>query len=354
MSTPDLRSAANRVDRRSRRSRQRKLGASEIGDCRRLAGYRFHGTKPTNESDNIKAVLGTWLHKGALSVLRKEFGAFIEVMAEDEHLRGHIDAVYLDEEAALRLSGSRRVAHPADVITVEDVKSKSVYAMDSVRTRGPKRKEKYQVHLYADLLRRGLAAPGRGDQAAIHALGPLDVQKVRLRYVCRDNGDEFVWESDFDEQVLMDARFWRDEVLESESPEELPRDQDGPGLSFICDSCPFLDECWGPEREDGKPRQVILVHNDEEVAQALRDYDEARLIAADAEKAKKKARAMLSAAPPGRYGDLVLSWSEPRKEPDPVPDVEQMVKLFEAAGLEVPTIQPEKRSATIGVTRPKG
>ncbi|MGW1890110.1 hypothetical protein ACWCP6_07535 [Streptomyces sp. NPDC002004] len=73
---PDLWKGAHRDDRARPRSRQRLLGPSSVGLCRRRAAHEVHGTWPTDLADNMHAaILGTWLHEGILRVLREQYGA---------------------------------------------------------------------------------------------------------------------------------------------------------------------------------------------------------------------------------------------------------------------------------------
>lgn len=322
MTAPKLATAAHAVDRRRRRSRQRKLGPSSVGKCRRQAGYKLHGVKPTDDDSNrMAAILGTWLHRGALDALRREAAALVEVALEDDRLRGSADLVYLDPATA----GPLGLPAGDDVCTVEDVKTRSTYTMDRARTYGPRPAEVWQVHLYADLLRRGRAKrkPLQGVE--------VPVERVRLRFLDRNDGSEHVWEQPYDPQVTADALWWLDEVERSGSPDELPRDEAGPGLSVVCDSCPFLTACWGPERPDGRPRQVLLVRDDEDAARYARELLDARQRKAAATDDEKAARAALAGTPDGLYGAVELV-NTPVKGRTSV-DLDAVREVWQAAGL---------------------
>jgi hypothetical protein len=326
MSAPALEPAVVSWNSRRRRTKQRKVGPSDVGICRRQGAYKHLRVKPSNlDNSGMAAALGTWIHKGALAVLAAQYGCVIEAKVETDQIKGSVDSYYPDQFA------------------VDDLKTKSTYAMDSVRSRGPKRKELFQTHLYALLLREGASKDKR-------LVGPQRVDTVRLRYVNRDNGDEWVYEQPYDERIAADAMFWLGEIQSCSNPEDMPRDQDGPGLSAECDWCPFLDLCWGPERPDGLARQTVLIRNDADAEAALIQYEQARAAEQAADAQKKKAKAMLEASEPGQYGGLVLGWSEP--EAKPKPDVERMLELFDKAGLEVP-LRYEKAARRISVTKPK-
>lgn len=316
-----LAEAAAALQSRSRRSRQRKLGSSEIGICRRRSGYRYHATPPSNSRSSIAAALGTWIHAGALKALREEYGALIEVKVESESLKSSVDAYF------------------PETSTVEDLKTKSSHAFEMVRARGPARKELFQVHLYAYLLRNGRAKA---------LSGPQSVDTVRVRYLNRDNGEEYTHEQPYDQQITLHALGWLGDVLDSDSPDELPRDEAGPGLSYDCDYCPFLDACWGPQRTDGAARQTILVHDDADVEAAALLYDQARAEEREAQNRKAFAKAQLDLTDDGQYGGFVVKHTS--TEPKPQPDVERMEDYFREAGLEVP-LTYRKPYRTISVLR---
>lgn len=334
----DLWPAAHKVDRRKQRSRQRKLGPSAIGTCRRRAGYIRFGEPPAVDDNKRAAILGTWLHKGLLDTLRREYGAVIEITVEDDKLKGHVDAYYPTAEV------------------VEDAKTKSIYVIDKVTERGPSVEDLFQIHLYGDLLRTGKYRFKKGLPGAAFssAAPPLPVARVRLRYLCRDNGKEWVWEQPFSESILEEARAWLTQVLAAKTVDDLPRDHDGPGLSVICDNCPSRKPCW-PSRPDGSAVQAVLIRDDADIARTLVEYDAARSMASEGDAAKRLARAKLDGSPAGQYGDLVLSWTGGREKPsEEVVDVDAMLEMYRKAGLAVPhkTVGGGFTSRTIGVRPP--
>lgn len=356
MTTLLLGDAAKDRDARSSRSRQRKLGPSSIGTCRRRAGYEHHGEKPSNPENvtGLPAILGTWIHKGALETMRQEWGAIIETTVEDDILRGHVDALFLPVELLSRLPAKYASAHAEDVATVDDLKTKrDERLVDYVRNRGPKRSELFQTHLYADLLRRGKIKRLKR-QEALADLGPIEVEKVRLRYLARNAGAEYVYEQAYDPDITAEAHEWADQVRRSKSPEDLPRDEDGPGLSVICDNCPFRTACWGDIDEDGPAPQAQLLVTDADLAATLAEYADASLVESEAKARKAKARQVLDATGPAVYADgeraFKLGWSG-GKMGDPKPDLQAMIDLFKQAGLEVPYLQPRPSAKSIRVTR---
>lgn len=360
--------AAKVVDARSTRSRQRKVGASEIGVCRRRAGYKHHGHPVTNPENvtGLPAVLGTWVHKGALGTMRREWGSVIEVGVEDELVRGHVDAIELPNDWRIK-AGLPEHPEAPDVVEVDDLKTKRDARMvDYVRNRGPKRSELFQPHLYAKLLREG-KVQGHKRFAHLAALGPLPVETIRLRYFPRtgEEDSEYVYEQPFDDAIAEEAWEWVEQVAASSKPEDLPRDEDGPGLSVSCDHCPFVTACWG--EASGVLPQAQLIVTDADLALTLAEYDEARVVEREAAERKALARAKLDATTPAIYlpgSDAVdgfkVAWSGGSVS-DPKVNLEELLERFHAmqelyrqAGLEPPEVPYHDAKAsprTIRLTR---
>ncbi|WP_180685934.1 PD-(D/E)XK nuclease family protein [Streptomyces gossypiisoli] len=323
--------AAHAADARRPRSLQTKIGASDTV-CARRAGYLLHGRTPTDGGEKRKAILGTWLHAGILSAAREEFGWITERRVEDETIRGHIDAVQLDSHTAAKLPKRLRPSLPAEETTVEDVKTKSTYQWDSILRYGASDAEIRQVFLYADLLRSEGFADIEG-QRQLARLGPVNVGRIRFRFINRDNGDDHVQEMAFSSERARTARWWVEQVRSAASPEDLPRTFQGPGLSVICDNCPFKTACWGSVAAGRRP-QSILIHDDAEREKVLAEYVEVSEQIKPLKERQKFLRAQLDGSEPGVYGDNVLTWSG--GNPTKTDDVDAMVALYRRAGLEVP------------------
>jgi organic radical activating enzyme len=131
----------------------------------------------------------------------------------------------------------------------------------------------------------------------------------------------------------------------------MPRDLDGPGLSVICDNCPFRSTCWQLDRiVDDRAPQSILAPDAAAITEALRAYSDAADVESAAKKRKAKARKMLDAAEAGTYGSFRLSWSGGNPRP-PQPNPEAMVEILQDLGVEIPMRPGGRTSRTIGVTR---
>ncbi len=168
-------------------------------------------------------------------------------------------------------------------VVVEDVKTKSTRALDVIVRQGPSQAEWFQVHLYAHLLRIG----GLKDHPGLPTGEPLPVDVVRLRYVGREYGQVVVHQRAYDEDVTKQALAWAEDVLASTEPEAMPRDLDGPGLSIICDNCPFRTACWNLDQlSDDRAPQTILAEDTAAITEALRAYADA----AEVESAAREAQ----------------------------------------------------------------
>lgn len=336
---PSLWTAAHDVDARRPRSLQRQLGASDTV-CERRAAYILAGTPASDQSDKRAAILGTYIHEGLLGAARTEYGWLVEAAVADEVIRGHVDAVQLDEATARRVPARHRPKVPAEHgVTVEDVKTKSTWLWDKVRRYGPTDAELRQVYLYADLLRT-VGFEDRPGQRYLHKLGPLDVQRIRFRFVNRDNGEEHIDEFDFDPNEATRARWWVQGVLDLPAPEKARRDFDGPGLDAICDHCVFRTACWGLAQRPGGPVQTVLIHDDADRAKALSEYVRGHELETEGKRIKALARKMIDGSPAGIYGPNELAWTG--GNPKRVADVQAMVDLHEEAGLVVPMVPDEK------------
>ncbi|WP_033819773.1 hypothetical protein [Kitasatospora sp. MBT63] len=330
-SSPSIWAAVEAANGRRPRSLQVQLGASDTV-CERRAAYILHGHPKTDHVFSRAAALGTMAHEGLTRAAKDEFGWLIERKVADPAIRGSIDIVQLDAATAKRLPARLRPKVAADVVTVEDIKTKTVWKWDDVLRYGPTEAELRQVHLYADLLRTD-GFEDRTGQRVLARLGPVAVEQIRLRYVCRDNGDEYVHEIPFDPQRAEEARWWLTRVAETKRPEEGRRDFLGPGLDAACDFCPFATACWGIPAP-GRPAQTTLIHDDKDVEQALIDYVEAHKPFAEAKRIKDFARKKLDASKAGQYGPNILKWGG--ENPVEEPDVTKMIELFDDAGLKVP------------------
>jgi len=77
---------------RSERSRQRAIGPSEIGGCRRKVWHRLHTTPITNpDTYTLPSRMGTWIHSGIEEALAGSERYLLETTVERDGIKGHID-----------------------------------------------------------------------------------------------------------------------------------------------------------------------------------------------------------------------------------------------------------------------
>lgn len=275
-----------------RKDRGHGLSLSGLGDCSRVVAFKVAETPPTDpdlDGDKRQATLGTWLHAGFLPMLRLRLrGARTEVPVTLSGaglvLPGHVDLWW------------RRRRGLGDV--VHDTKSVKEWGLGQVRTWGPRRAHLDQTDSYGLALRQTRGA---------------DVRWTAITYIDRATGDHETFVRPFGpagaaavmERLTLIARWRQDPTL-------APRDEDGPGLSWRCDHCPWLRACWGPRAKPGDTRVIALdpgLHD--EIRAALEEYDAARAAIKAGEERMKLARALVDQARGGQYGEMHLGWGKP-------------------------------------------
>jgi len=311
---PDLAAAVHELDSRRARARQRMIGASELGECRRRAAFRVARTKPTNVTTGMAAFLGTAIHKDVLKALVRMYGGHAEVRLQGEQIKGSCDW-YCDG-------------------VVEDVKTVSKGRFEQIRTRGTPRKFRYQTITYAWLIATGQLAT-REKRIA----GPQDVHTVRIRYICRDNGEDYIDEFPYDPALAAEAIMWLADVYaeleEVGTPELVTRDGFGPGIDSMCDWCPFLDACWGPpidpEVEGPDATRQARFVDDAGRSAAAADYDRYRAEENAAKRAKDFAKAQLAGWSGTTTTGFTVTWSGGREtaEVDKDSALDRLVDLGE-------------------------
>lgn len=304
-------------DRRRPRSQQAEFGMSELGDCRRRAGYRLAGVQPTNTGGSLQAVLGTAIHQAVADVLHDMQAAGL-IPADDlvEHevtfagIKGHFDRY---EPAAARLT---------------DTKTTSSRWLEKLKINGPTVSNLWQVHGYA---------------AALIADG-YKVREIAIDYIARDTGEEWRWTGPFETRHVRDALAWVTDVRTTPL-EFLARDHapDGP----FCSHCPFFDRCWEGGYAGRDPRSVLFVE-DPDAAKWMARLEDARARKKAAEDDEKIARGALDALRPNEDEtatvvldgqDKALRWSvsAPKRL-----DTTQVRQDYAKAGLKAPE-KPAKK-----------
>lgn len=255
------------ADRQRPRAAQREIGMSDLGACRRRTGYKMAGFDPVNEVGSVQAVMGSAIHDMVADILRSiaQPGDLVEHEVRYAGILGHLDR------------------YEAETQTVVDTKTTSSRWLEHIKLHGPEHAHLWQVSCYG---------------AALITEG-IPVKRVRIEYLARDTGEEYVWPSiegrPINPQDVRDALNWlrmvRDTPLEM-----LPRDYEPD--SVYCRGCPFggMDGgiCWEGHIPGRDLRSVLYVENpDAEMwAEQLWQAREARK---EAEKAEAEARGALTA-----------------------------------------------------------
>lgn len=206
-------------------------------------------------------------------------------------------------------------------------------AVARVQTYGASKKHLWQTHGYAQALRDA------GHQ----------IDHIALIYIDRSNGQVIhTHYQKFDPSVVEEIREWWLEVNSAVDPMDLPRDERGPGLSFMCDTCPWLRACWGAAAGPGDSSVVASVIHDAsdknaEIERHLAIYNEAAKLEKQAKEDKAYAREVLAAAEAGQYGSYLLKWKQASSYT--VVDIDACERLLSENGLPVPRTERVVRPA---------
>jgi CRISPR/Cas system-associated exonuclease Cas4 (RecB family) len=234
-------------DRKRPRSKQKTLGMSDLGGCRRRAGYVIAGQEPTNPGGSVQAAMGSAIHDAIADILADLglTGVSHENEVKFAGLVGHYDRI--EDDVAI------------------DVKTTSSRWLEHLKMHGPSYAHVWQVSCYA--------------AALIH--DKHTIRRIRIDYLARDTGEEWSWSDRFDPRHVRDALYWLKMVRETPLG-MLPRDYE-PDSAF-CRGCKFLQVCWEGALPNRNPLSVLFVE-DPDAERWAKDLWEARA----SEKASKKA-----------------------------------------------------------------
>lgn len=255
-----------RADRERERSRQRSLGMSSLGGCRRRAGYELAGYEHGSVSGSVQAVLGTAAHEAVDAALRS--------MRDDGLIPA--DSLINEEVTFAGITG-----HPDLYVRplLRDTKTVGYQVqLEKYRLSGPPRQHRWQVMTYA----AALITTGR------------PVQAVQLDYIARDSGKTWMWTSPFVYGDVADAMAWLANVRETPL-DWLARDY-APD-SLFCRHCPFREVCWAGHTPGRDPRSVLMSDNTD-AARWAEQLEQARAAKKDAEEKEAEAKGALDALRP--------------------------------------------------------
>ncbi|MFR9675875.1 hypothetical protein [Streptomyces sp. TR02-1] len=225
------------------------LRMSSLGGCVRECAYRLSGTEPSDselalDGENRAANVGTWIHEGLLPWMAAVAGnagyeVKVSLRAGKDTVPGSLDLfVYIDGVLIDLKTGMEYDAHRMQV---------GGYAL-ACQQDPDRETPRWVVWLQLD----------RTDR------------QVREKVVVEE------WTEDYALEVL--EHVW-DIQRHAKAPDEAPRwdaferPMRGPGLSYVCDGCPWLRRCWGEKAEPGQPgAQAVLAKDDPAVAGMLHRF----------------------------------------------------------------------------------
>lgn len=290
------------------------LSMSYLGGCRRESAYRIAGLEPDpqyvhvmNEDEARAAMVGTWIHDGLLPDLAA-------LLAGGEHEK-RVELVVPIGDTVDGVTPLTKVDGSTDCYTraagggVIDLKTVGAYKLGDIDVYGPRDRHRTQV--------RGYAA----------ALVQMGVPVAWTAWVYLDRGDgsvKTVVEPFGQEEYVSVLRRVQHLVQLAQDPDYAPRDERGPGLSWVCDGCPFLRRCWGEGAEPGSSR-AIAVHDDADIAYAGEQVVELRAKATVLEKQIDFFKAQVGKPEAGQYGGIKVTYGKDGVKPD-VPALIEMLK----------------------------
>lgn len=199
------------------RSTQVEVGPSSLGGCRRRVWHDLKQTPKINQTENLAAILGTFIHSGLEKAISRQdpFGDnfLIELDLEHDGIKGHCDLFIKDTG------------------TVVDYKTTTVKNLQKLGSQ----QQRWQIHTYGWLISESLG---------------YQVNTVALVGIPRDGkmADIRVFEEPYSREIALEALAWLEEIKQTvatDAPAPAPEKS-----AFFCrDYCPYYD----PIGADGCP-----------------------------------------------------------------------------------------------------
>jgi hypothetical protein len=260
---------------------------SDYLKCRAAIGFRLippDGFTP-DEEPKYEAFMGTMIHEG-----------YSDVIAALYPWRKLDHPVKL---AGLNRYGKADCWDPI-VGALEEYKSAGDWRWDETGAEGVANEWLGQAMMY------GLALEESGQAVTL----------VRIVVIRRENGDDAVFEFDWDDEARGIAREARDWLLATQQLIDLgihpERDLPGPTTSPLCRRCFARSTCWPMERAAALGRtpesldRLGEVPDPEEVVLVLHDVWEAQRLKKRATDAHSEVKALMGGLAPGEYGEFEI------------------------------------------------
>lgn len=190
------------------RSKQKKIGPSGAGSCKRYLWHTLKDTPKTLETDNLPAIMGTYIHTGISEAIKREdpFGDnfLIEQQFSTDRITGNIDLFIKDQGL---------------VIDWKTIKANGLRYF-------PNEKQRYQIHIYGYILQEN----------------GYTVNDVALVAICRDAGSDKVTEfrEPYSRDIAEMGLQWIESVqhiVENNLPAPEPTEK----LSWCANYCSYYD-----------------------------------------------------------------------------------------------------------------
>ena len=180
------------------RSKQKQVGPSELGGCRRKVWYKLNDQPETNGGElKLAAIMGTAIHAAIEKAISKHYNFIIEETVEFNGMKAHVDLF---------------IPETGDVVDWKTVKAKNLSYF-------PSQQQRWQVQVYGYLIDKS----GKGKP-----------QRVNLVAIPRD-GDERdikVHSEPYDENIALEALNWLEAI---KAAEEAPApEKDETYCKFYC------------------------------------------------------------------------------------------------------------------------
>jgi hypothetical protein len=213
------------------RSKQKQVGPSELGGCRRKVWYKLNEQPETNGGElKLAAIMGTAIHAAIEEAIGKNKNFITEATVEFNGMKAHIDLF---------------VPETGDVVDWKTVKAKNLNYF-------PSQQQRWQVQVYGYLLdKSGKGKPKRVSLVAIPRDG--------------DERDIKVHTEPYDESVALEALNWLEAIKGAEEAPAPERDE-----SYCKFYCKYYDAsgevgCVGLKKDRTVSDQPVIDNSDVEL-----------------------------------------------------------------------------------------